>query len=420
MISEKRVVYFFLLLMASFPIIDVFNGYVLSMNYSIPIGVIYRLFCFFFLVLMILCKGLNQNTYTFYTVLFLLIFLLILGIQSVLFQNPLTLIFEDSTVLIKFFLWVLIPYFIYQHRVFMEKIKYEKIFIYIDFFFTIGLLIPYFLKIGNQTYANSNAGYKGFFFATNDITLAFIVSATFTGWYLVKHLDKHFSFRLLGLIILYFANMLCLLLLTTKTGIFYGVFLTIGLLIYFLFFQTKIQASYRLLVSFFLIVAIFSLLIVNKDFIFSALSGTVDRILYFHNLYNGNLIRLLTSSRSEYLQGGWDYFTQSNHPVLVPLFGFGFQYRLVNFGRIGLIEMDFFDLLFGFGLVGILVTSSLIIYFFILAFKKKNWSIYTLMYGVVIVYSFFVGHVFFSALSTTLLGLICGGIILEDQKEDLE
>ena len=113
---------------------------------------------------------------------------------------------------------------------------------------------------------------------------------------------------------------------------------------------------------------------------------------------------------------------KSNYSISNLLFGIGISNsEQINNTKISKwIEMDFFDLLFGFGLVGILVTSSLIIYFFILAFKKKNWSIYTLMYGVVLVYSFFVGHVFFSALSTTLLGLICGGIILEDQKEDLE
>lgn len=140
--------------------------------------------------------------------------------------------------------------------------------------------------------------------------------------------------------------MVCLLLLATKTGIFYGAILTIVLVVYFLFFQKKISKNSRILTS--LVVAVLTVFIVvmGSEFILTATAGTINRITYFYHLFDGDLVRLLTSSRSEYLQGGWEYFSQSQHPFLIPLIGFGFEYRLLHFGRVGLIEMDFLIFIF--------------------------------------------------------------------------
>ncbi|MDT1959018.1 O-antigen ligase family protein [Carnobacterium divergens] len=410
---EQQLVSFFLIVMAIFPIIDVLNGYALTMHYSLPIGVAYRMGCFVFLVGSILAYGFKKSIYTLLTLWTIFSCTLLLLLQSMVLSHTPTIIFQDSVVLIKLYLWLLIPYFIYQHQTVLRSLNYEKLFIVISFLFTIGLLIPYFMNIGNQTYENSDAGYKGFYFATNDTTLAFIVSSTFTGNYLVKKIGEHTKIKTLSLIILYFCNMVCLLLLATKTGIFYGAILTIVLVVYFLFFQKKISKNSRILTS--LVVAVLTVFIVvmGSEFILTATAGTINRITYFYHLFDGDLVRLLTSSRSEYLQGGWGYFSQSQHPFLIPLIGFGFEYRLLHFGRVGLIEMDFFDLLFSFGFIGVVVVTIMISYFFILALNKRGKSIYSIVYVVLLGYGFFAGHVFFSALSTTILGLVCGGIILK-------
>lgn len=176
--------------MTIFPIVDVLNGYVLSMHYSLPVGVIYRMICFLFLVIAILLYGFRQNLYTMLTFSTIFVCGILLLIQSIVLSHTPEMIFQDSVVLIKFYLWLLIPYFVYQHQQILRTVNYDKIFVIISFLFTIGLLVPYFLNVGNQTYENSAAGYKGFYFATNDTTLAFIVASTFTGWYLVKKIGN--------------------------------------------------------------------------------------------------------------------------------------------------------------------------------------------------------------------------------------
>lgn len=415
--NEQRTVSFFLILMTIFPIVDVLNGYVLSMHYSLPVGVIYRMICFLFLVIAILLYGFRQNLYTMLTFSTIFVCGILLLIQSIVLSHTPEMIFQDSVVLIKFYLWLLIPYFVYQHQQILRTVNYDKIFVIISFLFTIGLLIPYFLNVGNQTYENSAAGYKGFYFATNDTTLAFIVASTFTGWYLVKKVGNKSGIKVFGLLALYFGNMLCLLLLATKTGILYGIILTASLFIYFVFFQNKIPTVYRVMISAVAFIFIIFIFFNGRQFIVEATVGTINRITYFYKLFDGDLVRLITSSRSDYLQGGWNYFIQSNHLFLIPLIGFGFEYRLLHFGRIGLIEMDFFDLLFSFGLIGLVIVTIMIIYFATLSLKKQSRTIYSITYLVLLIYGFMAGHVFFSALSTTLLGLVCGGIILK-QGED--
>ncbi|EUJ31347.1 hypothetical protein MFLO_08992 [Listeria floridensis FSL S10-1187] len=49
--------------------------------------------------------------------------------------------------------------------------------------------------------------------------------------------------------------------------------------------------------------------------------GTYERITYFYYLYEGNLVRLLSSSRSDYLSGGMTSFLND------PKAGFTFFFR---------------------------------------------------------------------------------------------
>ncbi|MBC2370205.1 hypothetical protein HBP99_16360 [Listeria booriae] len=409
-------VYIFIILFSMFPIIDFLNGLFISSEISLPVGIFYRIFCFFYLVVGILYAGFEKNLYTLVTVFFIFTILLILFLQTVVLQNSMAIMSKDIEVFIKFFLWAMIAYFIYQRRKDFFKINYDSIFIAISAFFTLGLLIPYVLGLGNQTYENSDAGYKGFFFATNDTTIALMISATFTGWAFIKALVAKKQLRSTSLAALYLGNLICLIILGTQTGILYGILLTVGILINYLISQKTIMLSSRLITFAVAVVVLIVLVVVGKDFIVSAVSGTYNRIIYFYRLYNGDLVRLLTSSRSDFLQAGFQEFVSQNNSFMIPVIGFGFEYRTIHFGRMGLIEMDFFDGLFAFGFLGVIVTTAIILYFFILSFRKGNRNIYSIAYFVLLFYSFSAGHVMFSALSSTLLGLVCGGLILSREK----
>lgn len=399
-----------------FPLIDFFNGFFLTSGVPFPLGVLYRFFFFFFLIVMILTEEIPKSIFTLVVVIFILGNISILLTQSIFLQNPLSWIIEDISVFVKYFLWVLIPYYIYQRKEVFKKINYEDIFIYISFFFTLGLLVPYILGVGNQTYIHSNTGYKGYFFANNDTSFAFIVSITFTARSLMLQLHKKWSKYLIFLIFLYAGNMVCLLLVGTKTGIIYGTILSIIVwtrLLFVLNYQSIMQKIFVWLASIFLGGWV---VLRGIAYAIEIISGTYERTIYFYYLYNGDLIRLLTSSRSDFLEGGMYYFLMGPTPIFTLLFGQGFESRLEQFGRLGLIEMDFFDSLFGLGIFGIILLILPLGYFSVTAIKNQDNKVYSYTFLVILFYGFFAGHVLFSALSSTLFGLVCGGIILSKKE----
>ncbi|WP_429968501.1 O-antigen ligase family protein [Enterococcus sp. DIV2371] len=350
-------------------------------------------------------------TYGFITTT-LVIFLL----QSVFLQYSWSWMIADLSVYVKYLLWILIPYFVYQRKELISKVRYDRLFIIISVLFTLGLLIPYLLGLGYQTYDNSDAGYKGYFFANNDTSFAFIVSITFTVQALIDSIKEQTHRRSLFLGGLFAGNFICLVLVGTKTGIFYGL-VTLFYLLWRLVKGIKRQAlMQQLFIWLFSFFGIFWLFIQGFPLMIQAVEGTYLRLVYFYHLFDGDLVRLISSSRSDFLIGGMSAFLEDEWRHFTMIFGQGFEYRLANFGRLGLIEMDFFDTLFGQGFLG---TSLLLImgaYFLYLAFQPSKRSVYSLALVVVFFYSFFAGHVLYSALSSTFLGLICGGIILTEKE----
>ncbi|MBC2283811.1 hypothetical protein HCB69_05430 [Listeria booriae] len=411
MLKETKI---FMLLFAIFPVVDALNGFVLSAGINLPVGIAYRLVCVAFLVVQIAKKGFRKNVYTILSVALIFFGIISLFIQTIVLQNDASAMFYDVTNMIKFFLWILIPYYVYQRADQWKESSYEKIFLAISIFFTLGLLIPYALGIGNQTYEASDAGYKAFFFANNDTTIGFIAAATFTGWYLFKQTKQTKIWTRVLLALLYLGNLLGLLLLGTKTGIVYGVALTVVLLIRFFFFQKRVGAVAKWGIGLTVATVLTVIVIQGRTFILETVSGLLQRLTYFYNLYNGDLVRFITSSRSAFLDSAFQSFTEGGN-LMTQLFGVGFNQRVVTWGLGDLVEMDFFDVFFSLGILGFLATLALLLFFLIASFKKR--SIYGMLCIILVCYGAFAGHVLFSALSSTLFGLACGGLFL--QKESL-
>ncbi|WP_206853918.1 O-antigen ligase family protein [Candidatus Enterococcus mangumiae] len=415
-IKNQRILTFFMWTVAIFPIIDVLNGLFLSIGVRFPIGVAYRLLFFLFLITMIVLGRITRSYYTYLTYGFIATTLALFLLQSAFLQYSWSWMIADLSVYVKYLLWILIPYFVYQRKELISQVRYDRLFIIISVLFTLGLLIPYLLGLGYQTYDNSDAGYKGYFFANNDTSFAFIVSITFTVQALIDSIKEQTHRRSLFLGGLFAGNFICLVLVGTKTGIFYGL-VTLFYLLWRLVKGIKRQAlMQQLFIWLFSFFGIFWLFIQGFPLMIQAVEGTYLRLVYFYHLFDGDLVRLISSSRSDFLIGGMSAFLEDEWRHFTMIFGQGFEYRLANFGRLGLIEMDFFDTLFGQGFLG---TSLLLImgaYFLYLAFQPSKRSVYSLALVVVFFYSFFAGHVLYSALSSTFLGLICGGIILTEKE----
>lgn len=401
----------FIGLFSFFPVIDFLNGLFLSIGYGMPIGIIYRLFCLGFLFVAILRRGTSRDIFSVLTIGVGCLLGIELFIQTVFLQMDMSEIIQNLIMIMKCMIWLLMPYFVYQYQSIFNIQDFEKMSLSISLFFAVALLIPYFLGIGNASYSNG-AGYKGYFYATNDTTFAFIFALTFVGWYLLAYFKEWRTMKRLFLLLLYAALFLCLFLLGTKSGIVWGICLTVFNFFVFLFKKrTEVALLTKLSVSFALIPIGFYFFYGGIEKIVQSLSGIITRLTYFFHLFDGNLLTFMTSSRSTFLAAGWEHFTATASPIFY-FTGFGFSYRMKNWGIGDNIEMDLFDTLFSLGLIGFCLISLLFGYYLHLIFKSKRKSIFSILFFIAIVYGFFAGHVLYSALCSTIVGLICSALLV--------
>ncbi|EOH75664.1 O-antigen ligase family protein [Enterococcus malodoratus] len=405
MVVDRIKINIFLLLIMLFPLIDVFNGVFISYGYNIPLGTVYRVGFIAYIFYGVLSKGIKRSGD--YVLLLVTLFSLsiICIVQTFFFKTGLSLLVEELSYIIRFFLCLLIPFFGKQFEEYLSTKKLVWLTIMLDVLLIAGLIIPYLLGLGNSTY-DDTAGFKGFYFATNDIAYAFLIMLFFIGWFLIQREKRVIPAGVL--ITLYFLNMYCLLILGTKSGLLAGVLYSIYLLFYFLFYYRSRTLYGQFFIFEFLLGMLFFLLMKGKELLLESLSSVIARFAYFRTLYQDDLPRLLLSSRNVYLQDAAANFLQLPKNQYVFWFGAGFENRWNWYGRKGgLIEMDFFDMFFSYGIIGTLVLLAVMGYFLNLAVQRgvNKFCVFLLLFT--IIYSFLVGHVFFSALSATVFGFMC-------------
>lgn len=406
--STKILLYF----VGVFPIIDFINGVFLSEGVSIPIGSLYRIGLFVILLLLFINdKKLIGSSFGILFILSMTAFLLILAVQTIYFDNSYSILFNDTSAITKYLLWFLLALLFSK----ISEREITNLFIFIDVLFVIGLIIPYFLGLGNFTYANSNAGYKSFFYATNDLTYVLVILCTILLFYLIQCFTKKEWSNLFMFSILYLANCYCLLLIGTKTGIVYSVASLLITVLYLLFFKSDIPFQIKFLLSQIILVGSIFSLFWGKNLFSDMIQGTIDRITYFYDLYDGNWVKILSSSRSIYFEDAVTNFVNYPQNHWIFLFGFGVENRWSFFRRAGgYIEMDFLDTFFSYGAIGIIIFLLPIIYLAYRIFKNRLFNKYAFLLLVTLGFAATSGHVFYSAMSATILGLIASRLLREE------
>lgn len=417
MTINKFEIYVFLFLTMIFPLVDTANGFFIAVGLAIPIGQVYRVCFVLYIGFEILTHQILKTIFTILVGIFITGNIILMLLQAIILQNSANWIVSDLNSLIKYFLWILIPYFCYQRSQELAEVNLSHFFKIINGAFILCLLIPYVLGQGTYTYTASAAGFKGFFYAQNDLSCVFIVLISLACAELLQSIKNRWNWETLISLFIFFGDLICILLIGMKTGIVYEGLILVYLIISLIFSKNYYSVENRGItiigcLLFLLVMAFRGLGVATK-----MLSQTWVRLTYFYHLYNGDLIRLITSSRSEYLKASFEKFTADRYSIFVLLCGQGPTYRVENFGRLGLSEMDFFDLFFNYGIIGIILFLIVIIFLLREAFKRKNFSIYSFCFIVVLVYSFFAGHVLYSAISATIFGLIIGSVYLNNQDE---
>jgi len=243
-------------------------------------------------------------------------------------------------------------------------------------------------------------GSKGFFYAGNEISATLLIVSSFL-MYWFKLFNKKILFLIVG-----FITILTSLYLTSKTAI-------LGSILTLLYIQILNPASNKISAKSVFFYAIFFLFILPTGTYFIinylASSDLMTRITYFWDRLD--IYTFIFSSRNLYLFDFIDIY-KKEYNIFEMFFGVG-QSTFESLNNNTIIELDFFDIYFAYGLIGVILFIFYILYILInikLKIMRRNifiFSSYSMYISVLLItLSFFSGHIFNSGMAAVFIGCV--------------
>lgn len=279
----------------------------------------------------------------------------------------------------------------------------------------ITIIIPAVLGIGVSVYS-SGVGFKGLYYANNDLNICLIVILIFIMDEFMTML-RNKSFNVVVVLTL-LVTLISSILIGSKSSIFF-IAIIIGIYLVRELYKSTFYTKMKIIISFILIIIVGTVLL--NVFYKNEINSIVQRQVYNFKSSGGNM-RYLLSGRNLFLDGAIKNFDNSHHKTADLLLGIGMHqknskiavYSLGKSNRLKEIEMDFFDILFGYGILGTLIIYSYFISLFIKYIRGRNKSLKVILSFILIfIYSTLAGHVLFSAMSGSILALVCCYMISE-------
>lgn len=265
------------------------------------------------------------------------------------------------------------------------------------FILGINILLKY-VGLGYPMYEFGNIGSKGFFYAGNEISVLLVVLSSIIAFDLWNS-KKRIQYFLFWIVTLFIG-----LTISSKTGV-------VGIALIFLFIPLKrpsIKLSLGRLVFF--LSSLFLLLPLLLYLAWRFIQGTAFyiRLQYFSAKFD--FWTFILSNRNVFFTDALKNFKEE-YSIIEKIIGVGqTRYEFINYGRI--VEVDFADILFAYGILG-LVYFFLIMLFLILQalrFSKNDKYIFAnfvfLMTVVLLSISNTAGHVFSSGMAAVFIGLL--------------
>lgn len=384
-------------LLSVFLLIDSVNGFFLmSMGVDVKISVLYKS-CVLSILILYLVKYKLRVVLSIVAV----ICLLMVGESSTIFLvetsgNYLGFVVQHIAKLVT---PVLLFFFLLDRSIRDKQLfaKIEKVMMMNCCIFLANILVG-LLGFGFSTYGSTpgdgGIGIKGFFFAGNEISTLLIL---FTGFYLSRayltskklFVGLAFFWISVGFLISTKTAMLSTLVLVTMVPVVLE-----GKRLFLLNNMTSL-----------IFISALTIILSQAFFLYEAFTGTLifDRLAYFYQ--KTGLWGLIFSGRTEFLASMWGYYDK-DLSVFSLVFGKGVSYfaAVTKYS----VELDFVDMFFWHGLVGV----GVIVYIFMLltSYSVKNFfdsdyplaSVILMLNLLLAVISNFSGHVFTSG----MLGLL--------------
>lgn len=250
-----------------------------------------------------------------------------------------------------------------------------------------SIVISALFDVGFSTY-KWGSGTKGFFASGNGLGLYLgILTLVLMS---LSYYTLHSHFRIGALYILLSCS--AMLFVGTKTSFV----LLLTVIVFYIFLS-----RYRALLILMLVFA----LVFGFGFIVEALSLSFDVVISrFRN--SDSFLTFLVSGRNNYVCNAFDQFYSSSPSLFRYFFGAG---SFVSFQDpasaiyFDTLETDIFDIFFMYGFFGLLIYIIFIVYG---AYRLRSAWYLLVIWLLLVVHSILAGHIFFNAMSLTLVALI--------------
>lgn len=266
-----------------------------------------------------------------------------------------------------------------------------------------------YLGFGYPMYEFGDIGSKGFFYAGNEISVLLLILSSIIAFRLWKNKErkKYYLFLLL--------NVIAGLGISSKTAV-------LGIIIIFLLIplkrpslKTNIKKIGYFLLSFFVILPI--LLYVSWEYVKN--SAVYGRIIYFWEKLD--FWTFLLSNRNNFFWDAWIVYKEG-YNFLEKIIGVGqTKYEALNYDKI--VEMDFADIFFAYGFIGLILFISIILFLMAQSLNFSNnekyvYANFVFMMAIILaVISTMAGHVFSSSMAAVFIGLLFSLMYLKNNND---
>lgn len=365
------------------PLIDTINGIIIGDSVAgVNLGQIYRMSILICLLLLLM----KEHNISFMNLLVFIYALFILGAKLFLDIN---VNINEIGVMLKLFLPICIIEIIslYFRNDAFAGIKYiEDILKKICVLAPLTLIIPYLLGVGNATY-DDRAGFKGFYYATNEIAFLLDILLIFLVFDFKPSIKWIIKFAMC-IVSAFFVG--------TKTVLLVG--MVCGMIVLIKLMNGKnISLIYKVVI----IGTPTALILMFFYDIYEQFRPILERWEYGISKHEAEgVLFFLTSGRVARAELAWHNFINSDMGNI--LFGYGMTSEFTIENN---CEMDFIDLMFALGTVSLLVTMLYYIKFakeIFITDKKVMVTVFMCLFILI----FFGGHVLFAGLGGMSLSMI--------------
>lgn len=281
---------------------------------------------------------------------------------------------------------------------YMSLLKYFRNSIFIT---SMLLVIPFFLGIGFNTYAEETFGVKGFFAAGNGLGIYMGIGLLLSIYYWKITREKYSL--IISLVILFST-----IIIGSKTAFVLSI---IGLISLIIMLKNKYVSFFSALIVLFSFYMLYEQITETINMVFDVI------VLRFNN--SESLLSFIFSNRDVYFMDALSTINFDGFLLLRVLIGFGiyisFRNPFTQHNGMDTLESDFADILFMYGIVFLCLYLYFIFYILYKSIMTKQFFL-GIIFFLLMIHSIMAGHILFNGMSGILVPILSFTILMKTKR----